>query len=75
MGRVEVIAEKKSVIANKTLSQIATELPVDFVRVSRYAIINKNYLSKIDRDDCIAILDGGHQVGIGQNYLKTLLND
>ena len=75
MGKVEVIAEKKSVIANKTLSQIAIELPVDFVRVSRYAIINKNYLSKIDRDDCIAILDGGHQVGIGQNYLKTLLND
>ncbi len=74
-GKIEVITKNQTLHVNKTLSQIAYELPNEFLRVSRYAVINKNYLTKVDRDDYIAVLSSGHQVGIGQNYLKKILEN
>lgn len=73
-GKVEVMGKESKFVINKTLTQVMVDLPSQFFRVSRYAAVNTNYISKIDHSDHVLHLKNNDlTIGVGQNYLKPLI--
>ena len=74
-GKVFLESIDKKVYFNKSLSELLKMLPEQFVRVSRFLIINMHYLDFYDHSDHVLYLKGlKRSFGVGSTYETNFLN-
>lgn len=68
-GKIVLESIDKRIYLNKSLNELIKILPSEFVRVSRFLIINFNYLDYFDHTDHVLYLKGfKRNFGVGQAY-------
>ncbi len=73
-GKVKVYTSQNAIVVNRTLTNLEEDLPDSFIRVSRYASINLDYLLKFNHSDHVIYLHNSEKaIGVGQNYIKSLM--
>ena len=60
---------------NRSLRSFESELSSDFLRVSRYALINLNFIERIDhKDQTLHLRHHDSYVGVGDSFKAGLLD-
>lgn len=74
-GKVFVETIDRQIYLNKKLSSVMDLLPRQFIRVSRFLIINLDHLDYYDHSDhCLYLKGLKRYFGVGSAYEKTVLN-
>ena len=74
-GKVILVTIDRQIYLNKNLSSLLEILPRQFIRVSRFLIINLDHLDFYDHSDhCLYLKGLNRYFGVGSAYEKTVLN-
>ena len=57
-GKIELHTKSQTFSLSRSLSSMMKELPLFFIRINRYNIVNTNYISHYDHSDHSLFLDG-----------------
>jgi DNA-binding LytR/AlgR family response regulator len=76
-GKLNLVTTYKSFVINNSLQKIEEELPAYFIRINRYTIVNKQYLSHFDHSEQLLFLRGmlERNFSVGDTYKKEVLKE
>lgn len=74
-GKINMGTIDKEMLINKSLSDLQKILPAQFIRVSRFLIINFDHIDYYDHSDHVLFLKGlKRDFGVGNTYEQNIFN-